>query len=219
MLDDVPTMLAPRYWGVHLLAVALTAAAVGLGVWQYDAWQARRAAEAQDLTRVEPVDLRSVIGPDDPFPGNRIGQPVILDGTWVPGGTVSVSGREQDGHEGYWVVTPLGDHRGPRTRRSRWSAAGSPDPAGHPHRRPGTASSSAGSSPPRAPARSKRRPDRRRPRSCVLLIESDPADRKDVLVEIRQGVGGDEAALWAGDLYRMLTRYAERRGFKTEVLS
>jgi peptide chain release factor 1 len=53
----------------------------------------------------------------------------------------------------------------------------------------------------------------------LALVESDPADRKDVLVEIRQGVGGDEAALWAGDLYRMLTRYAERRGYKTEVLS
>ena len=53
----------------------------------------------------------------------------------------------------------------------------------------------------------------------LALVESDPADRKDVLVEIRQGVGGDEAALCAGDLYRMLTRYAERRGFKTEVLS
>jgi peptide chain release factor 1 len=53
----------------------------------------------------------------------------------------------------------------------------------------------------------------------LALVESDPADRKDVLVEIRQGVGGDEAALWAGDLYRMLTRYAERLGLKTEVLS
>jgi peptide chain release factor 1 len=52
----------------------------------------------------------------------------------------------------------------------------------------------------------------------VALVETDPADRKDVLLEIRQGVGGDEAALWAADLYRMLTRYAERRGFKTEVL-
>jgi peptide chain release factor 1 len=53
----------------------------------------------------------------------------------------------------------------------------------------------------------------------LALVETDPADEKDVLVEIRQGVGGDEAALWAGDLYRMLTRYAERLGFKTEVLS
>jgi len=52
----------------------------------------------------------------------------------------------------------------------------------------------------------------------LALAETDPADRKDVIVEIRQGVGGDEAALWAGDLYRMLTRYAERRGFKVEEL-
>jgi peptide chain release factor 1 len=52
----------------------------------------------------------------------------------------------------------------------------------------------------------------------VALVESDPADRKDVIVEIRQGVGGDEAALWAGDVYRMLTRYAERRGFNVEQL-
>jgi peptide chain release factor 1 len=53
----------------------------------------------------------------------------------------------------------------------------------------------------------------------LALVEADPADRKDVLLEIRQGVGGDEAALWAGDLFRMLTRYAERRGFATEQLS
>jgi peptide chain release factor 1 len=52
----------------------------------------------------------------------------------------------------------------------------------------------------------------------LALVERDPNDEKDVIVEIRQGVGGDEAAIWAGDLYRMLTRYAERRGFKTEVL-
>jgi peptide chain release factor 1 len=53
----------------------------------------------------------------------------------------------------------------------------------------------------------------------LALVEKDPADEKDVLIEIRQGVGGDEAALWAGDIYRMLTRYAERRGFRTETLS
>jgi peptide chain release factor 1 len=52
----------------------------------------------------------------------------------------------------------------------------------------------------------------------VALVERDPADVKDVIVEIRQGVGGDEAAIWAGDLFRMLTRYAERRGFKWEIL-
>jgi peptide chain release factor 1 len=53
----------------------------------------------------------------------------------------------------------------------------------------------------------------------LALVEKDPADEKDVIVEVRQGVGGDEAAIWAGDVYRMLTRYAERRGFRTETLS
>jgi len=52
----------------------------------------------------------------------------------------------------------------------------------------------------------------------VALAPTDPADSKDVILEIRQGVGGDEAAIWAGDLYRALARYAERRGFKVEQL-
>jgi peptide chain release factor 1 len=52
----------------------------------------------------------------------------------------------------------------------------------------------------------------------VALAPTDPADSKDVIVEIRQGVGGDEAAIWAGDLYRALARYAERRGFRVEQL-
>jgi len=52
----------------------------------------------------------------------------------------------------------------------------------------------------------------------LALVPTDPADRKDVILEVRQGVGGDEAALWAGDLYRMLARYAERRGFRVEEL-
>jgi peptide chain release factor 1 len=54
---------------------------------------------------------------------------------------------------------------------------------------------------------------------AIALVERDPADSRDVIVEVRQGVGGDEAALWAGDVYRMLTRYAERSGYKTELLS
>ncbi len=52
----------------------------------------------------------------------------------------------------------------------------------------------------------------------LALLERDPNDAKDVIVEIRQGVGGDEAALWAADVLRMLTRYTERRGFKAETL-
>ncbi|CAN5271291.1 peptide chain release factor 1 [soil metagenome] len=52
----------------------------------------------------------------------------------------------------------------------------------------------------------------------VALAPTDPADSKDVIVEIRQGVGGDEAALWAGELFRALARYAERRGYTVEQL-
>src|ERR1700690_424177 len=52
----------------------------------------------------------------------------------------------------------------------------------------------------------------------LALAERDPADDKDVIVEIRQGVGGDEAALWAADLARMLERYSERRGFRWEEI-
>jgi peptide chain release factor 1 len=53
----------------------------------------------------------------------------------------------------------------------------------------------------------------------LAMVETDPNDEKDVIVELRAGTGGDEAALFAGDLYKMLTRYAERRGFATENLS
>jgi peptide chain release factor 1 len=53
----------------------------------------------------------------------------------------------------------------------------------------------------------------------LAMVERDPNDDKNVIVEIRPGVGGEEAGIWAGDLYRMLTRYAERRGFTTEPLS
>ena len=50
------------------------------------------------------------------------------------------------------------------------------------------------------------------------LVPTDPNDSKDVILEIRPGVGGDEASIWAGDLLRMYQRYAERLGFKIEEL-
>ncbi len=52
-----------------------------------------------------------------------------------------------------------------------------------------------------------------------LLLPKDPNDDKNVIVEIRAGTGGDEAALFAADLYRMYTRWAEKHGYKTELLS
>ena len=53
----------------------------------------------------------------------------------------------------------------------------------------------------------------------LAMVEQDPNDDKNVIVEIRPGAGGDEAGLFAGDLYRMFNRYAERKGFQTEALS
>lgn len=52
----------------------------------------------------------------------------------------------------------------------------------------------------------------------ILLLPKDPNDEKNVIVEIRGGAGGDEAALFAGVLFRMYTRYAERKRWKTEIL-
>ncbi|MEG0071953.1 MAG: peptide chain release factor 1 [Raoultibacter sp.] len=51
-----------------------------------------------------------------------------------------------------------------------------------------------------------------------MLIPADPADEKDIIVEIRAGAGGDEAALFAGDLYRMYSHFADDQGWKTEAL-
>ncbi|MFQ6016436.1 MAG: PCRF domain-containing protein, partial [Anaerolineae bacterium] len=53
----------------------------------------------------------------------------------------------------------------------------------------------------------------------LLLLPRDPHEEKDVIVEIRAGTGGEEAALFAADLYRMYTRYAESQGWNTELLS
>ena len=53
----------------------------------------------------------------------------------------------------------------------------------------------------------------------ILLLPRDPNDEKDVIIEIRGGAGGDEAALFSGDLYRMYNMYAEKMGWKTELLS
>src|SRR5690554_2617407 len=53
----------------------------------------------------------------------------------------------------------------------------------------------------------------------ALLLPKDPRDEKNVIMEIRAGTGGDEAAIFAADLFRMYTRYAEEKGWKTEILS
>jgi cytochrome oxidase assembly protein ShyY1 len=98
---------SPRLWGAHLLALVLLAGAITLGGWQLSVWRDHRASAATDATQSPPQPLTKVMGSDDPFPGLMTGHPVELSGAWVPGGTVYVSGREHDGVDGYWVVTPV----------------------------------------------------------------------------------------------------------------
>ncbi len=100
--------------------------------------------------------------------------------------------------------------------------------AGRPSGAPSRATSRAlASCSPRTTTRSCAGWSPRRPSACecsrseirLAMVERDPNDAKNVIIEIRAGAGGDEAALFAGDLFKMLTRYAEERGFATEALS
>ncbi|GAA3670045.1 SURF1 family protein [Nocardioides ginsengisoli] len=95
-------------WGAHLLGLLCVSIAIGMGVWQYDAWQTRRAAERVDLTHLAPIPIQDVIGPDDPFPTKGLGRQVDVRGEFVAKGTVLISDRESsDGKPGLWLVTPL----------------------------------------------------------------------------------------------------------------
>ena len=92
--------------GAAVLALVLVAFAGWLGMWQLDAWQAHREAEARDLTGVAPVPLHDVMGSDDPFPAPDLGRPVEASGEWLGGG-FWVADRAYDGTDGYWAVSPL----------------------------------------------------------------------------------------------------------------
>ena len=92
--------------GAAVLALVLVGIAGRLGIWQYDAWQAHRDAEARDLSGVAPVPLGDLMGSDDPFPAPDLGRPVEVSGTWLDGG-FWVADREHDGRAGYWAVSPL----------------------------------------------------------------------------------------------------------------
>ena len=148
----MPLLLSPRYWGAHLLALVAVAAAAGLGGWQYDAWQERRAAEAEDLTR-QPVPLDEAIGPDDPFPGDRVGQPVDRRGH-LAAGRNGAGVRSRARRPGRLLGGDAGrDRRRPAGRRCRSCAAGRRARTTYPRPRPGPPSWSAGCSRRRAPAR------------------------------------------------------------------
>lgn len=119
-------LTSPRMVALHLLALVATTGAAWLGLWQYDAWQAGRDAQAQDIANAEPKPLSEVMSADDPYPGDAISQPVQFEGTWVEGETFFVSGREQDGKRGHWVVTPVAVSTGSTNEQSGSSSGQQP---------------------------------------------------------------------------------------------
>jgi len=100
-------LLSPRLIGLHLLVLVATTAAAWLGLWQYDAWQLSRNAEATSLANAAPKPLEDVMSADDPFPGDAIGQPVRFSGEWVGNASFLVADRELESRTGYWAVTPV----------------------------------------------------------------------------------------------------------------
>lgn len=128
-------LASPRYWGGHLLMVLALAAAILLGLWQLDAWQAGRAADARDVSKNAPLPLDEVISGDDTFPGQHLGQPVTFAGEWLADSTLYVADRDLDGERGYWVMTPVlvgsGAQRSAMPVVRGWSATPeAPEPSG-----------------------------------------------------------------------------------------
>jgi surfeit locus 1 family protein len=99
-------LLRPKFWPGHLAMLLAVAIAVGLGLWQLDAWSGHREDATRDLTDKPPVALSRVMSGDSPFPGDSVGRPVRFSGHWT-GGNLYVGDRELDGRKGYWVVTAL----------------------------------------------------------------------------------------------------------------
>src|SRR5215218_9799235 len=94
-------LLRPKFWPGHLAMVVSVAIAVGLGLWQYDAWEQRRADAAEDVSNKAPVALGSVITGDSAFPGRSLGRPVEFTGRWI-GDNIYVADRYLHDKRGYW---------------------------------------------------------------------------------------------------------------------
>ncbi len=100
-------MLRPKFWAGHLAMIVCLGAAVGLGLWQLDAWHIHRQDAARNISARKPVALSSLMGGDSSFPGRSVGQQVTFSGTWLGSSTLYVADRYRGSKVGYWVVTPV----------------------------------------------------------------------------------------------------------------
>ncbi len=98
--------------GATLLTIVLVAIGGWLGMWQLDAWKADRQQSGTDRTSEKPIPLAEAMGPDQPFPGNAVGRPVILSGTWIPDSTVLIQERSRGSERGYWVASAVASDNG-----------------------------------------------------------------------------------------------------------
>lgn len=98
-------MLRPRWLAALVLALAIAAAFALLGQWQMES--AIEAGAIEELPSEEPMALTAIAQPDGPTDQAVTGQTVDVEGTWVPGHTVLIEGRLNDGVTGYWVVAHL----------------------------------------------------------------------------------------------------------------
>src|SRR5688572_28812261 len=94
----VAALLSPRMLLLHEVAIVGITGATWLGFWQIDAWQEHRDDKADALVNAPAIPLDEALGPDDTFPNKYVGQPVLVEGTWLPDQTDEVNG---------WLVTPV----------------------------------------------------------------------------------------------------------------
>ena len=102
------SLLSRRLIPLHLALLAVLAGTGTAGWWQWDAWRHEQADDVAQRAARDPVPLADVLGPDDAFAGEDEGVPVEVEGRYAPASQqFLVSGREQDGRDGFWVLSPL----------------------------------------------------------------------------------------------------------------
>ncbi|HET6739035.1 MAG TPA: SURF1 family protein [Kribbella sp.] len=113
MSDPAPrplwrTAIAPRWIGLLVLALAIAGVMTLMGVWQLGVYKSKTAEATAERAAAAPVALQSLFSVDEGLPAKAVGRQVTIDGTWGPAADqVFISGRQQDGRDGFWIVSPL----------------------------------------------------------------------------------------------------------------
>ncbi len=109
-MSSVRVLLSPRLLVLHVVAALAVGLAAWLGWWQVNAWQDQREDRALELADEEPRPLADVLGPDDPFPGEHVGRPVTVSGSWLEDSTFFAADRRRAADaaaDGAWQVALL----------------------------------------------------------------------------------------------------------------